>query len=175
MPLALKADQMPLLATLHLDYIFASPELNDFLVGHKDTLEELVLCNCYASTSDDEGLAENGIHWSQIFTPLFSAHPPRLRRLELIGRDMRGLLDKRDFTEEQYEQVRTVHRQDPERIMFPYAFLDFACGTLYYDEHTSLKSLLNGEDQRSWDRLVELVKRNAEEATKREIMKLQVQ
>lgn len=48
-PLALKADQMPLLANLHLDDFFASTDLIDFLVSHKDTLEELILCNCYAS------------------------------------------------------------------------------------------------------------------------------
>ncbi|MCJ1429249.1 hypothetical protein MMC29_007162, partial [Sticta canariensis] len=159
---ALKADQMPLLAILHLDYIFASPELIDFLIGHKDTLEELILCNCYASTYP---YAKNGIHWSQFFTSLFSAYPTQLRRLELVGRDM-CLLEKRDFTEAQYERVRAVHRQDPERIMFPYANLDIKYGYLWYDDEKSLASLSDGEDQRSWDRLMELVERNAKEATK---------
>ncbi|MCJ1426695.1 hypothetical protein MMC29_004598 [Sticta canariensis] len=163
-PLALKADQMPLLATLHLTYVFASPELIDFLVGHKDTLQELTLCNCYASINSSD--AENGIYWSQFFTLLFSACPTQLRRLELLGGDM-CLLDKKDFTEEQYEKVRTVHRQDPERIMFPYSFLDDEYGKLSCDKEASLTSLLDGDDQRSWDRLMKLVERNVKEATKR--------
>ncbi|MCJ1427117.1 hypothetical protein MMC29_005020 [Sticta canariensis] len=136
-PLALKADQMPLLATLHLDYIFASPELIDFLVGHKDTLEELVLCNCYASPG---GQAKNGIYWFQFFTSIFSAYPTQLRRLELVGGDM-CLVDKKFFTKEQYEKVFSVHQQDPERIRFPYAYLDDECGNLWYDIEKSLASL----------------------------------
>lgn len=73
------------LKTLHLEQIFASPELIDFLVGYKDTLEELTLRNCYASTENN---AENGIYWSDLFDSLFSACPTRLRRFELTGREM---------------------------------------------------------------------------------------
>ncbi|MCJ1426070.1 hypothetical protein MMC29_003972 [Sticta canariensis] len=173
-PLALKPDQMPLLATLHLGYIFASPELIDFLVGHKDTLEELVLCNCYASTNTYSGLAINGVYWSQLFTSLFSADPTQLRRLELVEGDM-CLLDYEGFTEEQYEEVLTVHRQDPERIALPYAYLDDKYGMLFYDEEESLAAFVGGEDQRSWDRLMELVERNVKEATKRERKSVELQ
>ncbi|MCJ1429981.1 hypothetical protein MMC29_007896 [Sticta canariensis] len=173
-PLALKADQMPLLATLRLEYIFASPELVDFLVGHKDTLEELILCNCFASANSSTNPAENGIYWSQFFTVLLSAYPSRLRRLELVGGDM-CLLEKRNFREEQYEKIRNVHRQDPERIMFPYAFLYDKWGVMLYDESRSLASLLDGEDQRSWDRLMELVKENTKKATKRKSKSVELQ
>ncbi|MCJ1427278.1 hypothetical protein MMC29_005181 [Sticta canariensis] len=169
LPPTLKADQMPLLATLHLDYIFVCPELSDFLVGHKDTLEELLLCNCYASADFTSYIDENGLYWYQFFTSLFSVYPTQLRRLELVGDNM-CVLDKKVFTEEQYEKVRTVYRQDPERKMFRYVHVDSEhgpCGALVYDEKESLASLLDGEDQRSWDRLKELVERNAKEATER--------
>ncbi len=62
---------MPLLKAMHLEHILASPELIDVLVGHKDTLEELTLRNCYASL---RGLTKYGIYWSQLFTSLFSAY-----------------------------------------------------------------------------------------------------
>lgn len=42
-PLTLQAHQIPLLTALHLNYIFTSPELVDFLVSRKDTLKELTL------------------------------------------------------------------------------------------------------------------------------------
>ena len=170
-PLALKADQMPLLATLHLTYIFASPELIDFLVGHKDTLEELILCNCYASPG---GQAENGIYWFQLFTSLFSAYPTQLRRLELVGHHT-CLLNRRFFTEAQYEKILTVHRQDPERIMFPYAYLAGSHGDFSHNLEECLASLLDGEDQRSWDRLMELVERNVKEASKRKRKSVELQ
>ena len=118
-PLALKADQMPLLANLHLDDFFASTELIDFLVGHKDTLEEIILCNCYASVTN---YAKNGIYWYQFFNSLFSAYPAQLRHLELVGGSM-CLPNQKIFIEKRYEESCTIHQQDPERIIFPYATL----------------------------------------------------
>ncbi len=171
-PLSLKTDQMPLLKALHLEYIFASPELIGFLVGHKDTLEELTLRNCYASP---EGLAENGIYWSQLFTSLLSACPAQLRRFELGGSEMPLTHEECFGREENEEEVpddvreaRTILQQNPRRRLFPYAILDDKYGMLFHNEEDNLASFLRGEDQGSWDRLMELVEGNAKEATKSE-------
>lgn len=162
-PLTLKADQMPLLTTLHLENIFASPELIDFLVGHKDTLEELVLRNCNAA------IMEMGTYWSELFTSFFFAHPAKLRHLELFDCEMNLM-----FEEEEYEQVLAILQQDSRRIFFPYALLD-KYGVLYYDEETSLEEFLEGNDQMSWDRLIGLVKQNAKKAMKSESKDVQMQ
>ena len=44
-----------------------------------------------------------------------------------------------------------------------------------YGDRETLVSLLDGEDQRSWDRLMELVERNAEKAKKRKRKGMELQ
>ena len=162
-PLSLKADQMPLLTTLHLDYIFACPELMNFVVGHRDTLERVVLRNYFAAS---KYFVENCIPWSEFFTSLFSACPAQLRCFELVGSET-PLPSEDQFGVEGNEMVRTILGHDPGRILFPYGFLDESYGILIYDELENLAQFLRGEDQRSWDRLVGLVEGNAKKASER--------
>ena len=163
-PIALKVDQMRLLTNLHLDHIFASPELSDFLVGHKDTLEELTLHDCYASTGARSSI-EHGIYWSQLFTSIFSACPAKLRRLELDSgvwsRFFTGFL----CVDEERDNVLTILQQNPNRILFPYAKSSEDYGLLTYDRDECFAAFWNEEDQRSWDRLMGLVEANSKEAT----------
>lgn len=79
--LILRADQMPLLTTLHFDYVFISQDLIEFLVSHKDTLEELSLHNCYADPipTSIPDCDDNRIYWSELFTSLVSTCPAKLR------------------------------------------------------------------------------------------------
>lgn len=162
-PVTLKANHMPLLTTLHLDCNFVSPDLVNFLVGQKDTLEELTLSHCYASTrvfTDMRSQAKNGIYWSQLFTSLFSARLAQLRRFKLVGCEISPSHEK-DFRKDPNEKTRTILRQDPARILFAYAILGNMYGVLFYDKEQISAALLEGEDQRSWDRLMELVETNA--------------
>ncbi|MCJ1271042.1 hypothetical protein MMC22_010941 [Lobaria immixta] len=133
-PLSLKADQMPLLTTLHLDYIFACPELINFVVGHRDTLERVILRNYFAAS---ERFVDSGIPWSEFFTSLFSACPAQLCCFELVGSET-PLPSDEQFGVEGNEMVRAILRQDPGRILFPYGFLDESYGTLLYDEQENL-------------------------------------
>lgn len=165
-PLTLRAYQMPLLTTLYLDYIFASPELINFLVSHKNTLETLTLRNCYASLNYDciGHFTHDGICWSKFFTSLSSACPARLHRFEIAGSDL-PLPRKREFDNEGGELVRAILRQDPGKILFPYASLDEDTGRLFYDAKETFEAFLKGEDQRSWDRLIGLMEENANKIT----------
>lgn len=156
--LALKAGQMPRLTTLHLDYIMVSPELIDFLIYHKDTLEELRMWNCFAFLQPS---TSNGIKWSRLFTALVSAAPTQLRRVELA---VDGFMIY--FTNEQTDQVRTTLQQNPGNTLFPYVIVCEPYGVLCYDEYGSINELLKGNDQRRWNRLMRLVERNAKKAVK---------
>ncbi|MCJ1262380.1 hypothetical protein MMC22_002250 [Lobaria immixta] len=170
-PLALKVDQMPLLTTLHLEYILATPELADFLVGHKYTLEEVILRDCYASTGGSSTYyldeIDNGIRWSQFFTSLVSACPAQLHRFELICSSLECLSSNLIDWEEGYENIRTMLRQNPRRVLFPYGVRDREW-LVRFDWRECLAAFLRGEDQRSWDRLQELVQGNAKKAAKSE-------
>ena len=149
---------MPLLRTLYLEQILASPELIDFLVAQKDTLEELTLCDCYASA---EGRAKNGIYWSQVFNSLSSTNPTPLRRFELFGREMR--LTSSLCGDLENDAVRAIQQRHPERLYFPYVMLNLD-GTVIELPEDEYEGFLKGEDQASLDRLMELVEGNAKGA-----------
>ncbi|MCJ1468517.1 hypothetical protein MMC07_007146 [Pseudocyphellaria aurata] len=114
-PLALRAGHMPLLRTLHLEYVFVCQELIDFLVYHKDTLEEVTLRNCYAAH-------EAGIHWSELFEVLESAHPAKLRRFELVRDKLDPPVESYTFRKTGRKMIKTL-LQDPGNIIFPYAHI----------------------------------------------------
>ncbi|MCJ1268322.1 hypothetical protein MMC22_008210 [Lobaria immixta] len=162
-PLPLKVDQMPLLTTLHLDYIFVSPELTDFLVDHKDTLEEMTLRDCYASTGPGNRIG-NGIYWAQLFTSLSSACLTKLRCFELVISPISSSFRKPSSVDERYKNVRTILRKDPRRIFFPYAEI-YSSGMLFQDWDECFVAFFKGEDQRSWDQLMGMIEGNAKEAT----------
>lgn len=158
-PLALEADQMPLLTTLHLEWIIICQELVDFLVGHKDTLEDLSLEHCYASPTCRvllKGIADNRIYWSELFISMLSACPTKLRRLELVVGEMVW----------PSKQILDLLAQDPPRKFFGYANLRERDGELVYDMEQGSAAFLKGEDQASWDQLKELVERNAKRQSK---------
>ncbi|MCJ1267665.1 hypothetical protein MMC22_007551 [Lobaria immixta] len=168
-PLTLKVDQMPLLTTLHLDYILASQELVNLLVRHKDTLEEVILRDCYACTGVISehyytGI-DRGINWSHFFTSLFLACPVQLHRFELVCSSAECLSADEPRDKEGYENVCTILGQDASRKLFPYgARVD--AWLLRCDWGECFAAFLKGQDQRSWDRLMGKVERNAKKAAK---------
>ena len=167
-PLALKVDQMPSLTTLHLDLIFISPELSDFLVGHKDTIEELILRDCYASTGPETDI-DNGIYWSQLFTSLCSTCPAQLQRLELVYTSVDSLSFEDILFTEEFKDMLPILLQDSKRILFPYAIEPNGPDLpLQYCWEECFAAFLKGEDQKSWDRLAGLVQGNVKKAGKSE-------
>lgn len=162
--LTLSAGQMPLLVILHLDSIIACRQLIAFLVGHKRTLQEVTLHDCYACgeylTHDS---VKHGITWSKLFTSISSARPAQLRRFELAGSFMPFPSEYEEDAED--KMVLTILRQDPERILFPYVEMCYGfqpepC----YDVDRSFDAFFRGEDQRAWDQLMKLVKENVKKA-----------
>ncbi|MCJ1261936.1 hypothetical protein MMC22_001805 [Lobaria immixta] len=125
--LCLKADQMPMLTTLHLDGTFASPKLIDFVVGHKHSLEELILRNCYVSPVHSRFLSD--VYWSHLFNSLYFACPTQLRHLELVVSDA-ALPSKRQSTDEGNEWVCTTPRENRGRMLFLYVHLETRKGDL---------------------------------------------
>ena len=79
--LALEPQQMPLLKSLRLEFIFICQELADFIAGHGDTLERLTLQDCNSSVN---GLQENEpFYWSHLFDALHGADLKQLSHLEI--------------------------------------------------------------------------------------------
>jgi hypothetical protein len=189
-PLALRPDQMPRLRTLELEYIIICEELIDFVVARKDTLESLVMRDCFASLHPF--VVDDGPRWANLFDALVEARPKNLTRIEVlivkqeIDNDdlfredydhdacelqrMKELLEedrgarserKRDGTED--EDMGVANRRKREkRTLFLYATPDSKYGMCLVDKADIRKQFLKGEDQESWDALMDLVWDNGE-------------
>lgn len=153
-----KVDQFPLLATLRLDNLLVCTELVDFLVCHKDTLEELTLCNCLAwPVGRRAGLFGGGIYWYNLFESFFDARPGRIRCFEL------ELVNSQRPPSEEDEVFRFIMGLGLKEISFPYLYTGRRYGMKYGEDEEIMA--LQQRDRRSWDRLMELVRRNANKAS----------
>ena len=170
--LALKRQQMPLLKSLRLEYIFICQELADFTASHADTLERLTLHNCKSCVSVN-GLQENEpFYWSQLFDALHGADLKQLSHLEIQPSNAPLTLDEsfdRDFNRapteraepDSVQQTRQLISTDKERRVFEYAMLDDKYGICDEDDEENQAAFERGEDQVAYDRLMAHVDANA--------------
>ncbi len=166
--LALNADQMPMLKCLHLENVFVCPELVDFLVGHVGTLESVFLHDCFASPGRAT-LAKNGIAWDVLFNTFADAEPKQLHQFSIMPRqrpDQPGILHGGDGEaglqkgKAQQRAARLILDESPERVLFAYVYLDDVYGWVFDDEHLTRVAFLQGDDQRSYERLREIMEAN---------------
>jgi hypothetical protein len=161
--LALKPDQMTSLRTVQVRYLFLCPELRDFLVPHADTLEEIVMLDCLASSEvldeDTEGMA-----WCRLFDALSEATPSKLRRLEVRWtEEVEWGSEWEDAPEDvnaDTDQIRRLLEDDPEAVFFNYTNLDDKYGMLFEDVHEIRSSFSQGGDQKAYKRLISMVENN---------------
>lgn len=168
--LALNKQQMPLLKSLHLEYIFICQELADFIASHADTLERLTLHDCSSSVN---GLQENeAFYWSHFFDALYGANLKQLFLLDIRPHNAPLTFDEamdhkysRVPTEREepdnVQQIRRVISTNRNRRVFEYLTLDDKYGTCYEDDEENQAAFERGEDQVAFDRLMVNVNANA--------------
>lgn len=168
--LALKRQQMPLLKSLRLEYIFICQELADFIASHADTLERLTLHDCNSSVN---GLQENEpYYWSQLFDALHGANLKQLSLLDI--RPYNAPLTFDEAMDQNYnpvptecaepdnvQQIRQVISTDRTRRVFGYVTLDDKYGMCFKDDEENQAAFERGEDQMAFDRLMVNVNANA--------------
>ncbi len=160
--LALRGDQMPLLMYLYLKYIFVCPELLDFLVWHAGTLESVSFSDWYGRTSD-RGPTEHSTIWYALFIAFSDAEPRKLSQFEILPVNVPYHMPPCQIPPPQpsrAEEVRLLLEENPKRRLFPYAVLDDKYGMLLEDEYENQASFFKGDDQKSWERLMEIVEGN---------------
>lgn len=114
-----------MLTTLNLDIITVSKDLINFLVGHKNTLEEVSLNTCYIKPTLG-GIERNinCIHQSELFTSIVSVYPDKLRWSALVG--WRIPFSKKEtlanIYKEKNDKMHNILQQDSGKIFFVYAF-----------------------------------------------------
>lgn len=110
------------------------------------------------------GLSENGITWHRFSTSLVEADPANLRSFEILPVEVEGVGNGQDVNQygsiEMFRKAEKIMREDETRRAFPYKILDDKYGMLFDDEDVNLEKFLEGEDQRGFDALEEIVVRN---------------
>jgi hypothetical protein len=168
-PVPLNDSQMPRLQVVKLEYVFLCRELMDFLVGHAQTLENLVLQNC----AGEVRWSENPVYWYEIFEAVVAAKPEKLRKLEILPRTLEfdaervgEFGDLEDLGEEEYktlvEETVKANQGHYEERLWAYGTLDDKYGMLFEDDDSVARSFHEGKDQRGYDELMRVVGANRE-------------
>ena len=125
MHFTLQVHWISMLTTLNLDIITVSGDLINFLVGHKNTLEEVSLNTCYIKptfSSIERNI--NCIHQSELFTSIVSVYLDKLHWSALVGWRI-SFPEKETLAniyKEKNNKVRNILQQDSGKIFFVYAF-----------------------------------------------------
>ncbi|KAL7904130.1 hypothetical protein GGI35DRAFT_463988 [Trichoderma velutinum] len=165
-PLSLEPDYFPLLRTLKLEYCFICRELVSFIQGHAQVLESLDINECFSKDPDEDafpGQIPRGLTWEEFFDEVYKAKP---RLTELIVGDNNLL-----FVEEEerfkymwsddmiIERIRQKLKEDSTLKAYRYGSMADD-GTFMMDEDTNVNRFIKGDDQRAYNRLMALVKKN---------------
>ena len=147
----------PRLMYLSLENFFIRLQFLQFLLAHKNTLESICLVNCHA---------EDPMEWNRIFDSLSTAKPSRLRSFTVEPREapfeyIDGSGHRMGASPERIEQARTVLAEEPHRRMFSYALVHVEYDFLVDLGEVNVDEFLEGNDQRAWDRLQDLITENS--------------
>lgn len=161
---------MPPLKKVYLEYVFIGPELVDFLVGHIGLIEEVALRDCYSGVGDYRlASTEHGIHWHQFFDALTITQPQKLHTFKISSDRSPTLNSKEELDEpdgdesvdDEVRQAKDMLERDRKRRVFADGHLDDKYGSLSEDRRENLQSFWEGRDQASFEKLIEIVERNA--------------
>ena len=177
-PLPLTPRQLPNLQRLHFTNCIVDPALTDFLTSHAKIITELSLTGC--ASCDGDGLSENGIPWAFLFTSLATSDPVLQRLTVTCGAvpltsdeqfprpgmhdPETGAFIPQSDEEEPVRLLREKLRNHPEFRLFRYIYLDDKYGTAYDSEEQNVEKGQLGEDYASYQRLLDIVQKNADKA-----------
>lgn len=156
-PFPLKSESLPLLQSLKLENFFISSELVSFIQGHAQVLRSLHLNECFS----DEYLS-----WAEFFDQVYKAKPSLA---ELVyGHNKAPFMTKEI---ERWVRDKSVLQRVRQRLkayatlnVFRQGGFDPDEGRLYFEEDIDVMRFNQGDDERAYFRLMELVNDNKAEA-----------
>jgi hypothetical protein len=164
-PLALRAEDLPVLESLKLENCFVCPDLVWFIHGHAQTLRSIDVDGCY-SGGYQEDMRRNPITWARFFDEIYDA---KLPLVEFKYRDSDAPpLSKPPptsyFVEQEYKDVRDMCQKiasNPKLKIFGYKYLWDLKGEDIHAWGENVERFNIGDDQRAYERLMGLVEANA--------------
>lgn len=145
-PIGLSPMQMPLLVSLHLEYVFVCDEVSAFVAARCSTLEKVTMECCFA------GRDTVTLTWSHFFRRILAAKPKQLRLFEVewSESDEQGRLEWGHLEREKF----------PGTKVFIYTWMMDKYGKICHDETGIEESVVKGEDLRAYEEIQEVVRRN---------------
>jgi hypothetical protein len=155
--LPLKAQHMPQLQSLLLEYVFISKDLSTFITGHSNTLESIRLNHCYSGWDE-----EDAICWGDFFLSITSKNIRSLRDFNVATSDLEQLhpTNKNDYDYDLEVRAKTLREQFPERRMLDYKRLDDKYGMVFDNEDMAFERFETGSDHTGWEQLCKTIKEN---------------
>lgn len=159
--LPLTSHHMPLIKTISLDRISVCTDLADFLISRLGTLHTITLRNCIGS---GEQIRE--FSWCLLFQKLANASPRHLRRLTIEPKDI-CIASEHDTPahaleiEDEVLAIEYILDAEPGRRVFSYRYIDDGHGWPCDNLESTREAFLRGDDQREYDRLMQIVETNA--------------
>lgn len=156
-PLALKPEDLPVLQSLKLENCFVGSNLVSFIQGHTQVLRSLDVAACL-SAGNGGATADTSLYWAELFTEIYKTKPSLT---EFIAGDVGVLLAYDDEpVSERVQGIRQKLKASPLLRLFGYGYLSDKYGSLHYHVDYNVDQFINGDDQRAYDRLMDLVKEN---------------
>ncbi|KAI0154690.1 hypothetical protein GGR57DRAFT_502440 [Xylariaceae sp. FL1272] len=171
-PIPFGPGHMPRIEHLELQDCFVDAALIAFLSSHPQQLRSLRLTNCYsAGNNQARGTARSATPWSVFFSAVRRSQADLHEFILQEGRTP-PLTHEEQFEDDdvpyeppddEADDVKTVRRilsEDTGRRLFAYACLDDKYGMVFAYEEVNISAFLEGTDQREFDELMAMVKRN---------------
>ncbi|KAL9624753.1 MAG: hypothetical protein Q9160_001107 [Pyrenula sp. 1 TL-2023] len=173
-PLPFHPECMPRLFHLELENCFIGRKFVFFMTRHASVLTSLKLIECRCTSPSMRGTvatAESRIYWADFFSAVRKLEDLVLSKLVILPRrvpitedetyDVAFNVDEADEPEE-VKSARDRLRENPRLRLFAYGSVtDDRYGTWYQDAVDVFVSFQNGHDQIEYDKLMNVVARNA--------------
>jgi hypothetical protein len=162
-PLPIKPTAMENIKHITLHNCFLDTPLTGFLASKSQHLETLHLLDCFSG--HDSGLAENGISWSEFLKDLRETKPLLTELIVLntkipLTSDEEFNREPKKREPEDVKAIRETLQNDSQRRLFSYVALDDKYGMVFKNEEKNVESFEDGDDQREYDAMMELVASN---------------
>ncbi|KAL1311411.1 hypothetical protein AAFC00_001573 [Neodothiora populina] len=156
---------MPRLESIHLEGVWICPDLRDIIISRVDTLRSITLRNCMGHAPDEEYLPES--RWAYLFQGLAESSPTKLKQFVIESQTKTTTAGKKESVVESVEEaekmkaIAHIVATQPGRKVFPYRYCDELSGNLWDDKQVSRNAFLRGDDQKQYDRIMEIVAINS--------------
>ena len=173
-PLPISTEDLLCIEDMELENWFIDPALQNFISARRDSIRRIVLTNCKSAHSIYYTIADNPITWATFFRTVRKLQPSVLIQFlvanTVIELDWRETIDEEDQRQHGYgsydraavETIRKQLHENKNLRLFAYASLSDSYGDMAQSDDDVRQSFNDGQDQKEYDALMQVVAKNRE-------------